>query len=60
MKAHQHSTDASGQNPQAISRSVAGNTTKIHFAVDNCGNSIDFILTGGEALDSKAVADLYY
>lgn len=58
VKAHQHSTGASGQNPQAIGKSVAGNTTKIHLAVDSCGNPIDFILTGGEVRDSKAAADL--
>lgn len=47
-----------GQNPQAISKSVAGNTTQIHLAVDSCGNPIDFILTGGEVHGSKAAADL--
>lgn len=58
VKVHQHSTGASGQNPQAIGKSVAGNTTQIHLAVDSCGNPIDFILTGGEVHDSKAAADL--
>ncbi|EKX97026.1 transposase, IS4 family, partial [Aggregatibacter actinomycetemcomitans Y4] len=58
VKAHQHAMGASGQNPQAIGKSVAGNTTKIHLAVDSCGNPIDFILTGGEVHDSKAAPDL--
>ncbi|CDH98758.1 hypothetical protein SVR5_00207 [Glaesserella parasuis 29755] len=48
IKAHQHATGASGQNPQAIGKSVAGNSTKIHLAVDSCGNPIDFVLTGGD------------
>lgn len=58
IKAHQHATGANSQNPQGIGKSVAGNTTKIHLAVDSCGNPIDFILTGGEVHDSKAAADL--
>ncbi|WP_040978883.1 transposase, partial [Glaesserella parasuis] len=48
----------SGQNPQAIGKSVAGNSTKIHLAVDSCGNPIDFVLTGGEVHDSKAASEL--
>ncbi|MDO9819664.1 IS5/IS1182 family transposase, partial [Glaesserella parasuis] len=47
IKAYQHSTGASGQNLQAIGKSVAGNSTKIHLAVDSCRNPIDFVLTGG-------------
>lgn len=58
IKTHQHATGANGQNPQAIGKSVAGNTTKIHLAVNSCGNPIDFILTDGEVHDSKAAADL--
>lgn len=37
---------------------MAGNTAKIHLAVDSCGNPIDFIVTGGEVHDSKAAPDL--
>ncbi|EPZ99679.1 hypothetical protein HPSSW114_1823 [Glaesserella parasuis SW114] len=49
IKAHQHSTGTSGQNLQAIGKSVAGNSTKIHLAVDSCRNPIDFVLTGGSS-----------
>ncbi|MDP0210500.1 IS5 family transposase [Glaesserella parasuis] len=58
IKAYQHSTGASGQNPQAIGKSVAGNSTKIHLAVDSCRNPIDFVLNGGEVHDSKAASEL--
>ncbi|OOR87634.1 hypothetical protein B0183_11625 [Glaesserella parasuis] len=58
IKAHQHSTGASGQNLQAIGKSVAGNSTKIHLAVDSCRNPIDFVLRGGEVHDSKAAPEL--
>ncbi len=34
VKAHQHSTGAASDQDQAIGRSVAGNTTKIHLAVE--------------------------
>lgn len=33
VKAHQHSAGAAGGEEQAIGKSVAGNTTKIHMAV---------------------------
>ena len=48
VKAHQHSAGAAGQKDQAIGRSVAGNTTKIHMATDSFGLPLDFVLTGGE------------
>lgn len=38
---------------QAIGKSVGGNTTKIHMAVDAYGIPIEFDLTGGEVHDSK-------
>jgi len=37
---------------------VAGNTTKIHMAVDSGGFSIDFDITGGQVHDSKAAPKL--
>lgn len=58
VKAHQHTTGVSGQNPQAIGKSVVGNSTKIHLIMDSCGNPIDFILMGGEVYDSKAAPEL--
>jgi transposase len=47
-----------GKENQAIGKSVGGNTTKIHMAVDACGLPIEFDLTGGEVHDSKAAPDL--
>ncbi len=37
VKAHQHSAGLPNKEEQAIGKSVAGNTTKIHMAVDACG-----------------------
>lgn len=53
VKAHQHSTGAASSNDEAIGKSVAGNTTKIHMASDAHGLPIDFIITGGEVHDCK-------
>ncbi len=58
VKAHQHSAGAASKEVQAIGKSVAGNTTKIHMAVDGCGFPIAFQLTGGEVHDAKAALDL--
>ena len=57
VKAHQHSTGASGNNDEAIGKSVAGNTTKIHMAVDACGLPIDFLITGGQVHDCKVAPE---
>ena len=53
VKAHQHSAGAIGDESQAIGKSVAGNTTKIHMATDAFGLPIAFELTGGEVHDCK-------
>lgn len=53
VKAHQHSAGASSNEDQAIGKSVAGNTTKIHMAVESCGLPISFEITGGEVHDCK-------
>lgn len=37
---------AVGQDPQAIGKSRAGNTTTIHLTVDNCSLSVEFEITG--------------
>ena len=37
IRAHQHSAGAVGKENQAIGKSVGGNTTKIHMAVDAYG-----------------------
>ena len=57
VKAHQHSAGAADKNEQAIGKSVAGNTTKIHMAVDACGLPIEFELTGGEVHDCKVAPE---
>ena len=57
VKAHQHSTGAASVDNEAIGKSVAGNTTKIHMAVDSFGLPIEFILTGGEVHDCKAAPE---
>lgn len=58
VKAHQHSAGAANNKNQGIGKSVAGNTTKIHMAVDGFGLPIEFIITGGEVHDSKIAPEL--
>lgn len=58
VKAHQHSTGARTEDDEGIGKSVAGNTTKIHMAVDSYGLPIEFCITGGEVHDSKAAPTL--
>jgi transposase len=53
VKAHQHSAGAASDEEQAIGKSVAGNTTKIHMATDAYGLPIYFEITGGEVHDCK-------
>jgi transposase len=53
VKAHQHSTGAASDGGEAIGKSVAGNSTKIHMAVDGFGLPIEFEITGGEVHDCK-------
>lgn len=57
VKAHQHSMGAASHENQAIGKSVAGNTTKIHMAVDAFGLPIDFEITGGEVHDCKVAPE---
>ena len=57
VKAHQHSTGAASHNNEAIGKSVAGNTTKIHMAADACGFPIDFMITSGEVHDCKVAPE---
>ena len=58
VKAHQHSTGAMGDDDQAIGKSVAGNTTKIHMAVESNGMPIEFEITGGQIQDCKLAPEL--
>ena len=57
VKAHQHSAGAANNENQAIGKSVAGNTTKIHMATDACGLPISFEITGGEVHDCKVAPE---
>lgn len=57
VRAHQHSSGGVGED-QAIGKSVGGNTTKIHMAVDAYGLPITFRLTGGEVHDAKVAPEL--
>lgn len=51
VKAHQDSTGAATENAEAIGKSRAGNTSKIHLSVDAYGLPIAFRITGGEVHD---------
>jgi transposase len=57
IKAHQHSAGLLNKEEQGIGKSVAGNTTKIHMAVDAHGLPIDFQITGGEVHDCKVAPE---
>ena len=58
VKAHQHSARAAGKKPQAIGKSRAGNTTKIHLVVDSYGLPIEFEITGGKVNDCSVASGL--
>ncbi len=60
VKAHQHSSGVANGAEGAIGKSVAGNTTKIHLAVDAMGLPICFTITGGEVHDSKESINLIH
>ena len=57
-KAHQHSAGAAGGDDEAIGKSRAGNTSKIHLAVDAHGLPIEFEVTGGQINDCTQAAAL--
>jgi hypothetical protein len=44
IRAHQRSSGAVGTENQGIGKSVGGNTTKIHMAVDAFGLPIEFLI----------------
>ena len=50
VRAHQHSA---GIKNQDISKSIGGNSSKIHLAVDSSGNPIEFIISDGTTHDVK-------
>lgn len=53
VKAHQQSGGAVKGKITAIGKSVSGNSSKIHMAVDSCGFPIDFRVTQGQVHDCK-------
>ena len=53
VRAHQSSAGATGGNHQCIAKSVGGNSSKIHLAVDAHGNPIEFIVGDGVTHDIK-------
>ena len=46
------------KEPQAIGKSRAGNTTKIHLTVDDYGFPVEFEITGGDVNDYSAAPDV--
>ncbi len=58
VKAHQHCSGVTNGAERAIGKSVAGNSTKIHLAVDAMGLPICFTIIGGEVHDSKESINL--
>ncbi|MCG8609454.1 MAG: IS5 family transposase [Pseudomonadales bacterium] len=58
VKAHQHSSGAAAAGDQAIGRSRAGYTSKIHMVVDGFGLPVHFEITGGQTHDSSAADDV--
>jgi len=58
VKAHQHSTGAASDQPEAIGKSRAGHTSKIHLAVDAHGLPVAFEITGGDVNDCTAAPEL--
>ena len=55
MRAHQHAT---GIKDQAISKSIGGNSSKMHLAVDAHGNPVQFLIEDGTTHDVKAAPKL--
>lgn len=57
VKAHQHSGGTSSNVHKEISKSVTGNSTKIHLAVDSYGLPIVFDISGGEVHDRGLITE---
>lgn len=55
VRAHQHAT---GVKDQAISKSIGGNSSKIHLAVDSHGNPVQFLIEDGKTHDVKVAPQL--
>ncbi len=59
VKAHQHSAGAASGQLEAIGKSRAGHTSKIHLAADAYGLPVAFEITGGDIIDSTAAPELF-
>jgi transposase len=58
-RAHQHSAgQGGGRKQQALGRCRGGVATKIHMITDAHGNPLDFVLTPGQAHESKTAPTL--
>lgn len=55
MRAHQH---AAGIKDQSITKSIGGNSSKIHLAVDANGNPFEFTIGDVTTHDVKVASDL--
>lgn len=49
VRAHQHAAGAERGQPQALSRSRGGLSTKIHLATDGQGRPLSLLVTPGQA-----------
>jgi transposase len=58
VRAHQHSTGARKNGPQALGRSRGGLTTKLHLAVDEAGRPLRMIVTEGQVSDISCANEL--
>lgn len=58
VRAHQSSAGAAVGSHQDIAKSVGGNSSKIHLAVDAHGNPIDFLISDGVTHDTKVAPKL--
>ncbi|MDK4531323.1 IS5/IS1182 family transposase, partial [Kingella kingae] len=47
IRVHQHGMGKKSIVHQAVGKSIGGHTSKIHLAVDACGNPIEFMITAG-------------
>ncbi len=58
IRVHQHGMGAQSTEHEAVGKSVGGHTSKIHLAVDACGNPIEFIITAGNVNDIVVAPNL--
>ncbi len=58
IRVHQHGMGKQSITHQAVGKSIGGHTSKIHLAVDACGNPIEFIITAGNVNDIVVAPDL--